>query len=200
MSLIAPSLAAPSLAPLFFTLPSVYVTMLTIEDGSIVASADSYVAISDVATYATRYGRTWSPASDLVAEQAILNAMIFIEAYEDRLCGQRVSGTQTLSWPREYVKDARGTAYLSETAIPSGVTNALCEAATIELATPGVLTAAVESGDIGVKRKRDKLGPLETEVEYQHRNKITRTQYIRIEEFLKPYICDGVSNGRVYRA
>lgn len=201
MAAISPACGAPACTVFYDYIP-VYETMLTVEDGSEVANANTYVDADDVAAYATLYGWTWS-GTDAAKEQAILRAMIFIESFEPQLCGGRVTGSQALSWPREYVPDARGTAYLADNAIPSGVTNALNEAAILELATPGVLTQAIAAEDIAVRRKRDKVGPLETEVEYGNRNSVQRTHYTRILEFLRPYLCSGIGSkapGRVLRA
>ncbi|MCK5746429.1 MAG: hypothetical protein KAH44_09440 [Oricola sp.] len=168
------------------TYEEVYETMLTIEDGSIVEDADSYCEIADVETYATRYGFSFS-AEDLAQEQAILRAMIYIESFEDYFQGSRVSALQELSWPRAYVPNKLGTAYLASDAIPNGVKNALSEAAIAELASPGVLTATVSHSNANVKRKRDKIGPLETEVEYFGGVSLDAKTYTRILEFLRPY-------------
>jgi len=126
-------------------------------------------------------------AEDLAQEQAILRAMIYIESFEDYFQGSRVSALQELSWPRAYVPNKLGTAYLASDAIPNGVKNALSEAAIAELASPGVLTATVSHSNANVKRKRDKIGPLETEVEYFGGVSLDAKTYTRILEFLRPY-------------
>lgn len=198
MSGFSPACGAPACGRISFS--PAWSTMLTIEDGSIVSGANSYAEIADVTAYATLYGWSFSGTST-AQEQAILRSMIYIESFEDRFCGGRVSASQALSWPREYVPDAKGTGYLDSDAIPSGLVNALCEAAILELATPGVLTATIDADDIGVRRTRDKIGPMETEVEYGNRNSAQRSKYIRILEFLKPYLCSGTGfSGRVVRA
>lgn len=129
------------LGPSFF-IATPYTSMLTIEDGTIVANADSYVDISDVTTYAGRYGATWNTASSLANEQAILRAMLYIESLEETYKGCRVSETQELSWPRNYVENQLGTGYLSAVAIPRNLKNALCEAAILEMTTSGILLAS----------------------------------------------------------
>lgn len=165
-----------------------YETMLTLEDGSIVEDADTLALSASVATYATRYGFSWSPADEQTGEQAILRAMIYIESFEDYLQGQRVSALQELSWPRNYVVNKLGTAYLANDAIPGGVVNAVCEAAIAELASPGVLTATVSHSNANVKRKREKIGPMEDEVEYFGAVSLDAKTYTRILEFLRPYL------------
>lgn len=205
MSGIVPACSAPACDILGFVFP-VYVTMLTVEDGSIVsiadgdaADADTYVDVGTVSTYATRYGFSFS-STTLLQEQAILRAMIYIEAFEERFAGSRVSDLQVLSWPRAYVPNPRETDYLSSTTIPAGIKNALAEAAIIELASPGLLTQTIDSDDRFVIKERKKVGPLEKEVQYSDsRSSTARPEYTRILEFLKPFFATG-NTGRVYRA
>lgn len=167
--------------------------MLTVEDGTIVADADTYADIAAVTTYATRYGFTFS-GLELAQEQAILRAMIFIEAFEPYLAGQRVSAAQELSWPRAYVPSRFPGTYLADDEIPSGVINALAEAAIIELATPGILTQTLDEADQNVLRTRRKLGPLETETEYAGGTGVAQKTYSRILAFLRPYLKGGQTN------
>lgn len=197
MSLISPNLAAPNLAPLFFSfINPLYETMLTIEDGTIVADADSYVTIANVATHATRYGHTWA-GTDEAKEQAILRAMTFIEDSESLFRGHRVSSAQELSWPREYVPDARGTGYLASDAIPKGIKNAVMEAAVLESASPFSLLQSELTVTGKIVRKREKVGPLEEETQYADIGGENRKEFERISAYLKPYICDG--GGRIVR-
>lgn len=172
-----------------FIPPYEYETMLTIEDGSIVADADSYVAIADVTTYAARYGSTWSAADELAAEQAILRAMLYIEDQEWRFCGYRVNESQELSWPRTYVPNLAG-GYLSSTAIPKGIKNAVCEAAILELATPGALLTSSLDSTQTIKRLRQKADVLEKETEYFDEGNVSKSdKFEKIKAFLAPYIC-----------
>lgn len=166
--------------------------MLTIEDGSIVANADSYNEIATVVTYATRYGFDFSGEA-LAQEQAILRAMIYIESFEDYLHGVRVSADQELSWPRAYVPNKLNSAYIASDDIPNGVQNALSEAAIAELLTPGVLTATVSHKNTNVKRTRKKADVLESEVEYFGAVSLDAKTYTRILEHLRPYFRTGKS-------
>lgn len=197
MSLIAPNLAAPNLAPLWFSLVEpIYETMLTIEDGTIVTDADSYVTIADVATHALRYGHTWA-GTDTEKEQAILRAMTFIEDSEGVFCGSRVSASQELSWPREYVPDAKGTGYLASDAIPKGIKNAVMEAAILESASAFTLLQSELTVTGKIVRKKEKIGPLEEETQYSDMGGQSYKEFERISAFLRPYICDG--DGRIVR-
>ena len=72
---------------------------LVIEDGSIVANANSYATLAAVRTYALTRGVTLS-ADDAVLEPQVLRAMDYIEHREDQYVGTIVVGTQALAWPR----------------------------------------------------------------------------------------------------
>lgn len=209
MSGLTPGASTPAADYAYFTLipPAAYVSMLTLEDGTIVsvadgdaADADTYVDLAYVLAYATRYGSTWSTADSLASEQAILRAMIFIEGFEDQFAGSRVSELQVLSWPRQYVPNMAGNGYLSSTSIPLGLKNALAEAAILEQASPFILTPTVGADDRYVIKERKKVGPLEKEIQYSEaRSDTSLPEYTRIMAFLKPFFEVGQGD-RVVRA
>lgn len=75
---------------------------LIVEDGSIVAGADSYVSLSDARALAAKYG--WElPADDTEAEQALRNGAGYVGLQEPAMCGRRVSAAQELAYPRQGV-------------------------------------------------------------------------------------------------
>lgn len=75
---------------------------LIVEDGSIVAGADSYVSLSDARALAAKYG--WElPADDTEAEQALRNGAGYVGLKEPAMCGSRVSAAQELAYPRRNV-------------------------------------------------------------------------------------------------
>lgn len=76
--------------------------MLTIEDGSIVAGADSYVSLADARTLAAKYGKAL-PADDTEAEAALRNGAVYVGLQEPAMCGTRVSASQSLAYPRQGV-------------------------------------------------------------------------------------------------
>lgn len=72
---------------------------LIIEDGTVVAGADSFISLADARTLADKYG--WSlPVDDAEAEQALRNGAQYVDLQESRYSGSRVSIDQALSWPR----------------------------------------------------------------------------------------------------
>jgi len=72
---------------------------LIVEDGSVVAGADSYVSLSDARALATRYGLEL-PEDDTAAEIALRNGAVYVGLQEVAMCGRRVSPYQTLAFPR----------------------------------------------------------------------------------------------------
>lgn len=89
---------------------------LTIEDGSIVADADSYATVAELTTYATGYGFTL-PATDSEKEALLRRAALQMNLMKWK--GSRVEYDQSLAWPRSDVYvDCE---LLSETSIPARI-------------------------------------------------------------------------------
>ncbi len=85
-----------------------------IEDGTIVASANSYTTVSAADTYHENMGNTtWAGFSDEVKEAALIRGTLMIEArYRDRWIGYKTNNddgvpkvAQILAWPRRKDKD-----------------------------------------------------------------------------------------------
>ena len=72
---------------------------LTVENGSLVANANTYVSGADFAAWADARGITYPAMPDL--EYKILRAMDYIESLD--FVGQKHEETQALQWPRDYV-------------------------------------------------------------------------------------------------
>ena len=72
---------------------------LTIEDGSGVAGANSYIDVAAARTYAVARGLTL-PAADGDVEALLIKSMDFIEAYRGAFQGLKTAATNSLQWPR----------------------------------------------------------------------------------------------------
>lgn len=70
---------------------------IVVEDGSIVTGANSYASVADLQAYAN--ARNIIIAEDESA--LLLKAMDYLESFDGRFKGKRVSRDQPLSWPRE---------------------------------------------------------------------------------------------------
>lgn len=72
---------------------------LTIEDGSGVAGANSYIDVAAARTYAVARGLAL-PAADGDVEALLIKSMDFIEAYRGDFQGLKTAATTPLQWPR----------------------------------------------------------------------------------------------------
>jgi hypothetical protein len=141
---------------------------LTVENGSNVAGADSYVSLVDFKAYADARGLAY-PIDDTLIEQAIRRATGYIETYRGRFPGYRTyRRAQLLEWPRTgayyYVPDAgrsqafyffgqqdygfgvQGFDTIGSNTIPPEIIKALCEAASREVNDPGTMEPDFERG------------------------------------------------------
>jgi hypothetical protein len=75
---------------------------LTVEDGTIVAGAESYITVAAADTYFSNRGNaTWAALTTTQKEVALRLGCDYLEAnYSARWCGDKVETGQALSWPR----------------------------------------------------------------------------------------------------
>lgn len=120
---------------------------LVVEDGTGKSNAESYVSVSDCATYASARGLSFASSPVDLAEQALRRATAFIDgAYGSSFSGERLKHRdQALEWPRAGAVDATGYPVAPDS-VPIEVKNATCEAAVRELAVPNSLTPDLKRG------------------------------------------------------
>lgn len=156
---------------------------LVIEDGSIVAGANSFVTRAEIIAYAAARGTTIAneDASDVFA--------ILAMDYMWTLClkGELVDPTQTTPFPRKGLiagDEAPGFTY----EIPHGVKTAQLQLA-MDAANGIILTASVNpSGDL----KKSKVGPIEEEFfEAQSLTLDGQPPLTVANAWLAPFLCDG---------
>ena len=123
---------------------------VTVEDGSGVADANSYVDEEDAQDYATARGLTLPADADDVTP-LLIRACDYLENLE--YTGIRVESTQALQWPRDYVY-IDGELF---TGIPTKLISAQIELA-IQLNAGVDLFPSVVTGI-----KRETIGPITTE-------------------------------------
>lgn len=75
---------------------------ITVEDGSLVSGANSYVNLAEARAYVEARGAAL-PVDDGDAEVVILKAMDRLESFSNQFKGYRVERDQPLSWPRSGV-------------------------------------------------------------------------------------------------
>lgn len=100
---------------------------ITVEDGTGLITADSFVSVIDADAYHTARGNTAWAGSDTVKGQALVRATTYLELkYGLRWAGYRKTSTQALSWPRQFVPipNMYIPEYLTDTTIPVEIKNA----------------------------------------------------------------------------
>jgi len=119
---------------------------LTVEDGTGLAGADSYVSLSDADQYALDHGNpsTWSLLTESQKEEKLRLAAQGLDLeYFGRWLGTRKETTQALEWPRSEVEDEDGNA-VDDDSVPSRIQDAQVELA-LEFATGKSIHASVAS-------------------------------------------------------
>src|ERR1043165_5224076 len=127
--------------------------MLTVEDGSGLASADSYASLADANAYFTSHPNTLWAGNDAMKEQALRLATQYLDAnYGERWRGCRYLSTQRLDWPRDGV-EVDGVC-IPRATLPPNLVEACFEAAVRYLAfgalAPDVTEGAVLSQSVSV--------------------------------------------------
>lgn len=131
---------------------------LTVETGTGLADAESYVSVAEFKAYADKFGHSYTDYSDALIEQALRRATVWLDArYRKRFKGIWTTTTQRLEWPRSGVWYRFND--IDPYTIPDQLKNALCEVALRELADPGGLSPDTGTDAI----KRDRVGDTETE-------------------------------------
>lgn len=129
---------------------------LIVEDGTLVAGANSYITAEDYIDWAgLRFGydRSTAPDSSSDFEGVILRATDYIEELEFK--GSKVSYSQTMQWPRDGVYIDGYSVGSAE--IPAQLKTAIFEAAYAEESGSSALAATPR------QTKREKVGDLEVE-------------------------------------
>jgi len=133
---------------------------LIIEDGTGKADANSYDSLANIQAYLTARGRTASVIS-AIDDAVIIQATQNIDnLYRDKFSGYQSSEEQSLEYPR--IGSMRGIWYVDSDEIPQKLKNALAEMCFYQ--ADGVeINPATQTG---IKRVREKVDVLETEIEY----------------------------------
>ena len=153
---------------------------LTVEDGTKVTGANSYVTLAYARQFAEDVGLVL-PATDEALKAVLLAAMSYIEGQEGRLQGHRVFTDQALSWPRNLVIVGGNT--LASNVIPLSLKMAQVQGAAL-IQAGGNLLPTVQGQFI----TKDKTGPIETEYSDEYLATLTgRTEFTSIEVFMNPY-------------
>jgi hypothetical protein len=160
---------------------------LTVEDGTGLATADSYVSLVDALAYHAAMGNTaWAASTDAAREIALRRAAQYLDT-EYRYRGTRYNATQALEWPRvEYEDGIRPEAWPV-----AAVEQAACEAALRALTN--TLRSDVSMDQI----TEETVGP----ITIKYSSKSGQTRYPVVGSLLRRYVIGGGSSMlRVERA
>lgn len=137
---------------------------LTVEDGTGLSGATSYISVANADTYHAARGRSdWADAAPGDKESVLVRATSYLDSvYRHRFVGTRGSSTQALEWPRTGVCDENGTEIDD---VPTDVSNATAELARAMLSVE-LAPLPSDTPEGAVSMKREKLGPIEEETQY----------------------------------
>lgn len=151
---------------------------LIIEDGSIVANADSYVTTAEITAYANKRGFT-VPTSESDLEKIAILAIDYMQS--KKYIGNLVESGQALAFPRRDIED------LADDVIPQAIKNAQIELA-IAAHTNDLLisepTATIESESTGTT-STTYLGGLSSKFVSERVNMF-------LSQYLRPYTVNRV--------
>lgn len=130
---------------------------LTIEDGTCVAGADSWVDVATADQFFVDYGGFWE--GDTADKEAALRRSALWLSTVIEWHGTKDCGDNLLAWPRSGTSDCGGNA-IADDVIPQQVIYAQLYGASIELQSPGALTPPITPGQ---QVRREKVDVIEVE-------------------------------------
>lgn len=157
-----------------------------VETGAGLSNANSYASVSAADSYVADRGITgWTSLTQTVKEQSLVKATDYLEAtYRGAWKGNRVSETQSLSWPRYNV-------IVDGFNFPANVVPTLVINACIEMALRASLGETLLA-DQGQRVKREKIDVIE--VEYQDYSDPTQ-RYPLVNRMVMPYLISASESG-----
>lgn len=168
---------------------------LIVEDGTIVANAESYVSAATADAYFDgKQNAAWAALGDDDKEAALRKAIDYMQgAYRMRWQGYRMEALQALDWPRSYVpipdSNLFGLVYVPQTTIPLEVKKAQMELALI--ATTNDLAPPLERNTL-----QETVGPLTTTYD-PHSAEYTR--YRGVDMLLSVYLMGSGAMAKLSR-
>ena len=169
---------------------------LTVEDGTGLSNADSYLSEADADAYHTAHDdpSAWSGASSADKENALRLATQYLDVlYGARWHGYRINSTMSLDWPRNSVVGRDGYTYLS-TAVPQEVKDATAILA-LKVVNGDTLIPDVTAG-ANVMVESVSVGPISTSKTFSG-EKTAGKQYSMVDLLLADLVAPS---GSVWRA
>lgn len=173
---------------------------LIIEDGTIVADANSFITVAEWETYLALYGKV-ATGAEADKEVALIKAQRAISTRYN-FDGALVEQAQPTCLPRNWSKPIKGFT-IANNVVPQDFKDAQAELAfdIQEGADPFANATAGAKGP--VTGERSKAGPVETETQYGSGgtpfNPRSMSNYTAVNDLLRPYLAAG-ANGLQVRA
>ena len=151
---------------------------IIIEDGTIVAGANSYASEAELTAFAAERGATLTGAADVL----LIKAMDYVESFRKAFQGSKVDAAQPLQWPRS-------GAYVDGYPIPTTEIPVDLKRAQMQ--------AAIESDstdlnpNTGQAVKREKVDVIE--VEYESGGANQAPTFRKVDAYLEPLLSSGYS-------
>lgn len=163
------------------------------EDGTGLATADSYCSQAEATTYHAAIGNAaWALLSSDAKDQAIRKATIYmVGEYRLNWAGTRMTATQALDWPRSLVprKDVPFLQYYADNATPQEVKNA-CAVLALKASTADLLSDQTQ------RKSSVTIGPISTT--YSEGSRVAK-KYSAIDAMLRPFLLNGTGQVRMVR-
>jgi len=172
-------------------------TILVVETGVGLATANSYLSVAQADAYHAQYGSSaaWAGASWSQKEAALVLATQYLDiTYEGRWRGRKASATQALAWPRFGGLD--NDAYtIAGDGVPENLKRATAELALRVVLGDELLGVIAQPGEVASESKS--IGPISTSVTYVTGRPAGGKQYPKVDGLLRPLL---EPTGQVYRA
>lgn len=137
---------------------------LTVEDGTGLENADSYLSVADADAYHTKYGNTTWTGLESDKEIALRRATQYLDRrFDGRWLGTRVRERQALAFPRYGIEDADGF-LLRNDELPKKLEEACAELALRALVGTDLMPDITEPGTI--KSEAVRVAEIEERIEY----------------------------------
>lgn len=158
---------------------------LTVEDGTTVPGAESYVSTQEADTYLSERGMAadWLTKTDPEKEALLRRAMDYMRAvYRGKWKGWRVRDHQALDWPRQGVilADLPYNGQVRFDDIPREVKEAQIELAIRQLAATGPLLADLSRGTVS-----ESVGSVAVTYDTHSPQQV---RYVQVDTLLAPYL------------
>ena len=171
---------------------------LIIEDGTIVANANSFITVAEWEAYLSLYGKT--ATGDTTAKETNLIKAQRAISTRYSFNGTPVEQGQATCLPREWTKKIKGFT-VANNVVPQDFKDAQAELAFDIQEGADPFANATEGAKGPVTGERSKAGPVETETQYGSGgapfNPRSMSNYTAVNDLLRPYLAAGANGLQV---